>query len=335
MRNILIAFYSLWATILCAQDPHLSQYFSSPLSVNPALTGNIDGAFRLTTNYRQQWWKVGYPFNTGTVSYEQRVFANSLGESSKLGIGAMLMYDESLAGGLKSTYGTFSVAYHQKLDQNGYSTLGVGLQTAYGNRKIDYNKLSFANQFSSGGFNTTLPSGELLGSNLRPYFDVNAGLIYSFNNDMTSAYAGASVFHVSSPKQKYAQDSLSRIRRRYTLHGGINYYVGESQNRMLISGIAMLQGKAFEINIGSAFGIYLGGEDESPKYLYVGGFYRLKDAIYPYLSYQYNGFQFGLSYDVIVSGIRQISPKSGSIEFSFIYSKPNDSEKRRLMPWNY
>lgn len=335
MRNFLLLFLALYASSLYAQDPHLSQYFSSPLSVNPALTGNIDGAFRATANYRQQWWNVGTPFNTGTFSYEQRLFINSLGESSKLGIGTMLMYDESLAGGLKSTYGALSVAYHQKIDQNGYSTLGAGLQMAYGNRKIDYAKLNFSNQFSSGGFNTALPSGEMLGSNLRPYFDVNAGIVYSFNNDITSAYVGASVFHVSSPKQSVWQDTLSRIRRRFTLHGGVNYYIGESQNRMLISGVMMSQSKSFELNIGTAFGVYLGGDDESPKYLYLGGFYRLKDAIYPYLSYQNNGFQFGLTYDIVTSGLKQVSPKGGSIEFSIIYSKPNDSEKRRLMPWNY
>jgi hypothetical protein len=38
-----------------AQDPHFSQFFSSPLTLNPAFTGKFDGSWRLAANHRDQW----------------------------------------------------------------------------------------------------------------------------------------------------------------------------------------------------------------------------------------------------------------------------------------
>ena len=36
-----------------AQDPNFSQFFASPLTLNPALTGKFDGTFRVAGNYPQ------------------------------------------------------------------------------------------------------------------------------------------------------------------------------------------------------------------------------------------------------------------------------------------
>src|SRR5687767_8728276 len=37
------------------QDPSFSQFFSSPLNVNPALTANINTDWRIISNIRNQW----------------------------------------------------------------------------------------------------------------------------------------------------------------------------------------------------------------------------------------------------------------------------------------
>ena len=44
------------------QDPHFSQFFSSPLTLNPALTGKFDGVFRAAGNYRDQWPAIDKAF---------------------------------------------------------------------------------------------------------------------------------------------------------------------------------------------------------------------------------------------------------------------------------
>ncbi|HQU60103.1 MAG TPA: type IX secretion system membrane protein PorP/SprF, partial [Saprospiraceae bacterium] len=42
------------ATISQAQDQHFSQFFASPLTLNPALTGTFDGKYRVAFIYRDQ-----------------------------------------------------------------------------------------------------------------------------------------------------------------------------------------------------------------------------------------------------------------------------------------
>ena len=39
---------------LLAQDIHYSQYYASPLTLNPALTGKFNGYYRATAIYRDQ-----------------------------------------------------------------------------------------------------------------------------------------------------------------------------------------------------------------------------------------------------------------------------------------
>jgi hypothetical protein len=41
-----------------AQDQHFSQFYAAPLSLNPALTGAMEGSYRVGTVYRDQWRKV-------------------------------------------------------------------------------------------------------------------------------------------------------------------------------------------------------------------------------------------------------------------------------------
>ena len=48
---ILLTFLST-SFFIKAQDPHFSQFFASPLTLNPAFTGKFDGLFRVAGNYR-------------------------------------------------------------------------------------------------------------------------------------------------------------------------------------------------------------------------------------------------------------------------------------------
>ena len=58
-----------------AQDPNFSQFFSSPLNINPALTGNINADWRAIANFRDQWIGPASPYVTGTLSYDKKLFS--------------------------------------------------------------------------------------------------------------------------------------------------------------------------------------------------------------------------------------------------------------------
>jgi type IX secretion system PorP/SprF family membrane protein len=316
------------AVSLYAQDPRFSQYFASPMTLNPALTGNIDGSFRIAANYRQQWWSTGDPFNTASLSFEQRLLEDRLGENDRLGIGGLLMMDNSMAGGLRSTYGGVSVSYLKGLGER--HRLGVGFQTVYGNRVVDYNKLSFYNQFDVNGFNTSLPSGEMALSAMQPTIDFNAGVLYHYEDDLSRLYAGFSMYHITRPKQTVMDDPLTRIPYRYTAHMGGMFLSGENM-RFTFHGLWQQQAKASEFTAGGAVGYDLGEKNT----FYLGAWYRVKDSFYPYVSYVRNGMQFGLTFDLLTSSLKQASPRNGSVELSFVFNNPSSQFFRRALPWYY
>ena len=90
-----------------AQDPHFSQFFASPLTLNPALTGRFDGNFRVAGNYRNQWPTINNAFTTATVSFDMPILANRIPEYDTWGVGIMALTDKTADGILISAW-TFS-----------------------------------------------------------------------------------------------------------------------------------------------------------------------------------------------------------------------------------
>ena len=77
----------LLVTASQAQDPGFSQFFASPLTLNPALTGKFNGVLRVAGNYRNQWPDINNAFITTTVSIDGGILRNRLPENDTWGIG--------------------------------------------------------------------------------------------------------------------------------------------------------------------------------------------------------------------------------------------------------
>jgi type IX secretion system PorP/SprF family membrane protein len=170
---MIIAFFDVQA-----QDPHYSQFFTAPQLLNPANIGAGQGDWRILSNYRQQWANAGTPFTTISTSADAKVVGRG-DEENVLGLGVTATADQSMNGAFKSIYAGMGLAYHIHLNEN--HQLGLGMQASYGQRKLDYSQLTFGEQFSSGGFDITLPSGETTLSNMRPYISLAAGMLYRFS----------------------------------------------------------------------------------------------------------------------------------------------------------
>ena len=56
-----------------AQDPHYTQFFAAPFTVNPAYTGVFTGKARFMSNYRQQWGNAIDPYVTATAAMDIKV----------------------------------------------------------------------------------------------------------------------------------------------------------------------------------------------------------------------------------------------------------------------
>src|SRR5690349_6060643 len=118
MRRILVIMTAGLVTALAgrAQDLHFSQWYNSPLTINPANTGFIpDADYRLGANYRNQWSSVmTVPYKTMSIWGDAQVFRDRI-ESGWVGLGGAILRDVAGSGSLTSTKVYASIGYHQMI----------------------------------------------------------------------------------------------------------------------------------------------------------------------------------------------------------------------------
>jgi type IX secretion system PorP/SprF family membrane protein len=330
VRKILLCAFIAVALVPCkAQSYHFSQFYSTPLLNNPASTGNIDGSFRAATNFRSQWAQGSSPYLTSSLSIDTKIFGNRIPENNKAGAGIYFMNDQSAGGALQTNSIGFSTAYHLSLDTYGEQTIGIGLQGVLSQRRIDYSKLSFETQYGSNGYDPSLPVGEPLNLGDKVGFDANAGLLYNYKHDYNAFFAGAAVYNTFRHNESADINSFKTPMRISVLSGG-HLAIGYDQT-LYASVNYMNQAKASELTIGAAYGYQIG--TDKTQEINFGIWHRVKDAIIPYVGYQLNGFQAGLSYDYTISKIKTGSLSKNGFELTLIYQGNNNSQDRRLMPW--
>lgn len=329
-KNIFTIIVVFAITAVRAQDPNFSQFFASPLTINPALTGSSNSDLRVFTNYRQQWVGNNTSYNTGTLSLDSRLFKDQLAENHVFGIGGFFMRDQSLNGYFKSTYASINTSYMIALDKDGNHNLGMGLAGIYGDRRLDFSQLTFSEQFGSGGFNTALPTGESGLSSLKPYVSVASGLIYRYTADKTDIDFGVSGYHYNNPKQSFLSDSLGNsLPTRFVTHFNMENYLSENFS---LSTNAIFQTQASQSYLAAGAILNYGTMDQNEgKIFSVGLFLRSDDAIYPYVGLIVDRLQVGLTYDVAVSKLKTSSYTPRTFELSVIYHLANKNLKERKL----
>ncbi|MFT3949493.1 MAG: PorP/SprF family type IX secretion system membrane protein [Agriterribacter sp.] len=315
-----------------AQDPHFSQFFASPLTLNPAYTGKFDGTFRVAGNYRNQWPTINNAFTTATASVDFGIIQKRLPEFDTWGVGIMGLNDQSGNKILNNNFISLSTAYHKALDENGYHTLTVGFQGTYANKRLDVSKATFEDMLRADGFTgTTQEDFASNTSNINlNYFDVNAGLLYSGSTDgYNNFYLGVSTYHINRPKESFTGGNYI-LNPRLTVHGGGYVPVGRITT-LHASFIHQRQAGASETVAGAALSFKLNDDEDTETALYTGLWYRFKDAFIPYVGIEFAGLRIGYSYDVNNSSLNTASNSRGGNEISLIYvRKAGDPNRRKL-----
>lgn len=307
------------------QSTHFSQFYSTPLLINPASTGLTQGPYRVGGNYRSQWNDAGSPYKTFTASGDAHILQDRLTEGNILGIGLVFVNDQTLEGAVQGNSLAISTGYHVALDE--YQSVGVGFQGSYNEKRIDFSRLNFENQYNNGGFDPGIPVGEALGDGKKYYFDVNAGAMYSFTGEDRSFFAGGSLYNIMKKDESFLTEQFKKPFLWSVVAGG-DLDIGVNHS-LYFSGNFRRQGTDNETTIGMAYGLFL--DQTGYSVLKLGLWHRLKDAIIPYAGFSYNGMQFGFSYDYTLGKTRAAA--TNAFEISLIYIRPDMSELRRLIPW--
>lgn len=306
-----------------AQDIHHTQYFASPLTLNPALTGLVRGDIRVAANYRSQWYSVSdHPYTTGVVSFDMATLKGKLPEGDALGIGVLGMYDRSGIGALTNIQVGLSAAYHKAFGVNKQHTFSIGLQGVLVQKSIDFNKLKFEDQFNAVTGYAEYQTGENFQNKDLTYPDFNLGAMYSGRvSEHATAYIGGSVYHVTTPEETF-QSGTNTIHRRYNGYLGGSFDLNEN---MVLYASALYQGQASatEVMLGAAAGFVLNpGHDEfrNNTVLYLGGWYRYGDGVCPYIGIEWTKATLGISYDVNTSSFTPATGSQGAYELTLTFN---------------
>lgn len=325
MKKQLLAISCLISCVLCcslqkglAQDLHFSQYFNNPLLVNPANTGFApDVDWRAGVSYRNQYSSLtANPYKTMSAWGDAQLFNNRF-DNGWVGIGGALLRDVAGAGNLTATRAFGSVAYHQLLGLS--SLLSAGFNIGYINKRVDFTKLTFDNQWNGKFFDVTIPSNENFAYSQIGYFDLQAGLNYAyFPSENLYLNAGFSAAHINRPRESFfSQQALvdQRLEIRYT--GFANAAV-KINDQWIVNPNAYVSkmGNAWEVVGGLNANYNLSGDGSLQL---IGGlYYRYNDAAIPMVGLQLKDYKVTVSYDATTSSLGAYNNRYGAYELSLV-----------------
>ncbi len=189
-----------------AQDHLYSQFFNSPVYLNPALNGQFEGDLRMNLIYRNQWTSVPGSLNylTASVDYNIPRFGGGLG----------LLFTRSSEGTAYLKKNNIAGIYSYSVGSDNF-VLSFGLQAGITNRSIDYGNLIFGDQIDPrlGYMPGSGSSADLPQFNNRYYFDSGAGINLVAGNFMI----GGALQHINRPNESFT-GSPARLPMRVTGH---------------------------------------------------------------------------------------------------------------------
>jgi len=321
---------------LDAQDVHFSQFYASPITLNPAMTGLMNNCHRFVINYRNQYPTLYNTYNDFAVSYDAALMRGSM-KNDFIGAGIMFLNDRQGDGSLNNMQIMGSFAFHKAVDPQGRVLLSIGAQAGWMNKSIDFSNLVFGTQFEGNDFNINLPNGETVEQTSFTNFDVRLGGMVSANiNKVFGVYGGAGYYHLFRPEERFlttqGSDVDYRIDPRLVFHAGANI-TPNNQISIAPNLLFQTQSGAREIVIGSNVGYHFSdGRKSSGTSIYGGLAYRVGSDITALIGAEFDQLKFGISYDIAVSSLSGASQGQGGIEFSVGYELGCNSGGKRGLP---
>jgi type IX secretion system PorP/SprF family membrane protein len=307
-----------------AQDPQFSQFYAAPLYLNPAFAGST-GQARAGINYRNQWPAIDANFTTTSVYFDYFI------EDKSSGIGVMLTRDREGLAGLRSLSLALQYAYEMKITKK----LGFrpGFQGAVFNRDVNFDKLTFGDQFNSTGVIDKSTAETFNTFSSKTFLDISAGgLLFT-----KVAWLGVAADHLTRPNQSLIGER-SPLPTKFSVHGGFKYFMrpgsimgkgmtARNAERSIAPAVQYRhQGQFDQMDVGMYFTfepIVLGTWYRGIPFKPVNGFVNNESIVF-LLGFTQLGakdaINIGYSYDYTIS---KLGPASGGAhEFSLVYTWP-------------
>jgi type IX secretion system PorP/SprF family membrane protein len=322
-----------------AQDIHFSQFYASPLNLNPAATGIMPCDLRVSTIYRNQFASAAgsKAYNTFSAGVEGKYNA---GTNDYYALGFNLWADKAGASAFSNVQASISASYHKRIGGKRSPTqfLTAGGQIGISQRSINTDFLQFGTQFNGDQFDGSLSSQENFGRTRATYGDLNAGVLWFAALDAkgkSNVYAGLSFSHLNRPDQSNILSSVGfePLFMKYTIHGGGDFRV--ARRFAVVPNFAVyIQGPSIQSNFGSAIKFDLSKRSSSDQAFHIGAYTRLTttdstattskngvnfESLILVTRVRFGSNNIGLSYDVNF-GAKVATGGNGAFELSYIYT---------------
>ncbi len=334
----------LLCTCARAQDARFSQLHATQLLSNPALTGVMNAGLRMTLNYQTHFMTLDDTegFRSVAAAVEVR---RPLGRQNVVGLAAQLQHDRAGSSDFIRSQGLVSGSYQQQIAPGHF--ISGGAQLGVGQRGYDLTKLWFSDQYfvnpvtRAAYLDRRLPSGEPFGGQgSQLYLDVNAGVAYFAGlGDRRGVYVGGAVYHLNGANISPLPGEEDLLLRRYVVHGGGELPLGKGYMSVLPAARVMVQGPSVSALLGGQlryterqwrevamrFGSFLQWTRGRNEKIGLG-------AIVVLVGLEYDAFQLGLSYDLVVGALRQTTASRGGFELSIVYTTESRRKQRVRCP---
>jgi type IX secretion system PorP/SprF family membrane protein len=291
-----------------SQDISFTMFNYSPLSLNPANTGNFIGNWRLAGNFRNQWSVAANPFRTTSVSFDTKFKVIK----QNLGAGLFFISDESVPGGLNYNKIYASFAYEREINKN-FFNIGFQFGYVFGSVKNwdiwDEDTRSAIPNNGEGNFKVSYP-------------DVSAGICWKKNIRIYEPEVGVSLFHINTPNISFFENN-DKEKIKYVIHSKVKV---KFDDRIYLLPAILYMGKdnSSITILGTNIGYNFVGSMSRVKQVF-GGFYLRNSVLDKIDSYSIligtsiGRLDIAFSYDFNVSGFNQSSGNMGAYEISLIY----------------
>ena len=332
MNRLLIATVCglMWCVSAHGQDPYFTQFYTAPLELNPALTGAIEGTFRVSTIYRDQWSGLGdSPYRTYALSGDVR-FGIGQRQQDYVGGGIAFVADRVPVFDFNTTGIKLSGAFHKRLSDGSQQFLSGGVNFGLMQRNVNVEQLYFNDQFN-GANGYTLGTSELLPENNFAFLDLGIGLNYAVKaSDNLQLTIGGALAHITQPSSSFGSrtDGVDvpdvKLYSRWTAYVSSSITLSDEVRllpRFAVSG----QGPYMFMNFGSNVRFSINRYNSNA--LQIGAGLRLArdiesitpSAVYMFAGLELGSFLLGISYDYNLEDLANERLGQGVIEVSITY----------------
>jgi type IX secretion system PorP/SprF family membrane protein len=328
----------LWLSAFsaAAQDMHFSQYLSSPANVNPALSGLFDGDYRFVANHRNQWSSVSVPYTSFSGSADMKLRIPAL-KREMFGAAFLINSDKAGDSEFGTTHASLSFSYIKRMNKDSSLFVSLGLLGGFTQRSINYQKLTFDNQYNGDFFDPSASSGEVFVDTRFVYFDLSSGINVLYSPKGKYGFnLGFSLSHLNRPVQTFFGNDEIRLHRKYLFHISGTYKLN-NKIQLIPSLLYEKQNTLRELVFGSSVKLSQLTKNLDSRALYLGLHFRTSDALILSTGIDYNDLNIGFSYDINTSDLRPASHGRGAYEISLIYIlrkfKPLTTSKKFCPPY--